>query len=49
MVERKQVIAAYTVRCFTGMQPENLWRVCLHGLAKDYSTRLPQAGKGAPR
>ena len=28
MVERKQVIAIYTMRCFDGMQPENLWRVC---------------------
>ena len=28
MVERKQVIALYTPRCFAGMQPENLWRVC---------------------
>ena len=28
MVERKQVIALYTMRCFAGMQPENLWRVC---------------------
>ena len=28
MVERKQVIDLYTMRCFTGMQPENLWRVC---------------------
>ena len=23
MVERKQVIALYTMRCFAGMQPEN--------------------------
>ena len=28
MVERKQVIALYTVRCFTRMQPDNFWRVC---------------------
>ena len=28
MVERKQVIALFTMRCFAGMQPENLWRVC---------------------
>ena len=28
MAERKQVIALYTMRCFAGMQPENLWRVC---------------------
>ena len=28
MVERKQVIALYTMRCFAGMQPDNLWRVC---------------------
>ena len=28
MVDRKQVIALYTMRCFAGMQPENLWRVC---------------------
>ena len=24
MMERKQVIALYTMRCFAGMQPENL-------------------------
>ena len=28
MVERKQVIALYAMRCFAGMQPKNLWRVC---------------------
>ena len=28
MVERKHVISLYTMRCFAGMQPENLWRVC---------------------
>ena len=28
MVERRQVIALYTMRSFAGMQPENLWRVC---------------------
>ena len=28
MVERKQLIALYTMRCFAGMQPENLWHVC---------------------
>ena len=28
MVERKHVIALYTVRRFAGMQPENVWRVC---------------------
>ena len=28
MVERKQVIALYTMRCFAAMRPENLWRVC---------------------
>ena len=28
MVERKQVIGLYTMRCFAEMQPENLWRVC---------------------
>ena len=28
MVDRKQVIALFTMRCFAGMQPENLWRVC---------------------
>ena len=28
MVERKQVIALYTMRCFAEKQPENLWRVC---------------------
>ena len=28
MVERKVVIALYTMRCFAGMQPENLWRIC---------------------
>ena len=28
MMECKQVIALYTMRCFAGMQPENLWRVC---------------------
>ena len=27
MVERKQVIALFTMRWFAGMQPENLWRV----------------------
>ena len=28
MVGRKQVTALFTMRCFAGMQPENLWRVC---------------------
>ena len=28
MVEHKQVNALYTMRCFAGMPPENLWRVC---------------------
>ena len=28
MVEHKQVIALYTMRCFGGMQPENMRRVC---------------------
>ena len=28
MVEPKLVIALYTMRCFTGMQPKSLWRVC---------------------
>ena len=28
MVERKQVIALFPMRCFAGMQPENLWCVC---------------------
>ena len=28
MVECKQVTALYTMRCFAGMQPENLCRVC---------------------
>ena len=28
MVERKQVIALYRMRCFAGRQPKNLWRVC---------------------
>ena len=28
MVERKHVIALYTMRCFARMQPGNLWRVC---------------------
>ena len=30
MVECKQVIAFYTMRCFTGMQTESLWRVCIY-------------------
>ena len=30
MVEYKHVIALYTLRCFAGMQPANLWRVCKH-------------------
>ena len=28
MVECKQVIALYPMRCFAGMQLENLWPVC---------------------
>ena len=28
MVEGKPVIVLYTMRCFVGMQPENLWRIC---------------------
>ena len=28
MVERKQVIALYTMQCFDGTQPENLSRLC---------------------
>ena len=28
MVERKQVIALYTMRCFAQMQPQYLWWVC---------------------
>ena len=28
IVERKQVIAMYTMRCFLRMKPETLWRVC---------------------
>ena len=28
MVERKQVIALFTMPCFAGMQPEILWCVC---------------------
>ena len=51
MVERKQVIALYTMRCFVGMQPKNLWRVCnymaspksrapgFHKLAKELCAR----------
>ena len=38
MVERKQVIALYTMRCFAGMQPEN-WRVCNY-MASPKSTVL---------
>ena len=28
MVQHRQVIVLYTMRCFSRMQPENLWRVC---------------------
>ena len=50
MVERKQVIALYTMRCFDGMQPKIFWRACnymalpkstvpgFHKLAKDLRT-----------
>ena len=48
MVERKQLIALYTMRCFAGMQPEKfVARMQLYGLAEEYSTNLPEAGKGA--
>ena len=39
MVERKWVIAVYTMRCFAGMQPENLLRVCNY-MASPTSTVL---------
>ena len=51
MVEHKPVIALYTIRCFVGMQPKNLWRICnymawpksivlgFQKLAKELSTR----------
>ena len=28
MVDRRQVIALHTIRCFAGTQPESLWRIC---------------------
>ena len=37
IVEGKQVIALYTMRCFAGMQFESLWRVC-HYAASPKST-----------
>ena len=39
MVECKQVVALYTMRCFAGMQPENLWRTCNY-MASPKSTVL---------
>ena len=49
MVERKQVIAFYTMRSFAGMQPQKFVACMqLHGLTEEYSTGLPEAGKGAP-
>ena len=49
MVEGKQLMVVHTKRCFPGMQPKKLWRVCNYMcLAKDNSTRLPGFGKEAP-
>ena len=47
MVERKPVIALYTMRCFGGMQPEMCMQ--LQGLAEEYSTKLREASEEAAR
>ena len=47
MVERKHVIALYTMRCFAEKQP--LAHMQLHGLAEENSTGFPEVGKGARR
>ena len=50
MVERKQVIAPFTMRCLAEMQAENFWRVCNY-MASPKSTwsapppRLPHTSR----
>ena len=50
LLERKQVIALYTMQmlCWNATR-KFVARMQLHGLAEEYSTGLPEAGKGAPR
>ena len=49
MVERKHVIALYTMRCFAGMHPDNLWRVCTNMASPKSTVHFREAGKGPPR